>query len=208
MNKRTQRRYPPGNRRDPGRVAPASVPREDVSVSQKSMWAVFLVALMALVGGTSTGGEPDGYLSFRYERVESEEETGAGGPEVVHLDVRSRVDLTDGRLTLAIPDGIGLRILNPSWQEKLRETVADDGSRRLEADLEGFGPSAPIRLHLEFRPPSDGGGIVSFTVGGVTPDGRTIREATGMSVGHPGSRGTRRHGAVEYPAVPYDGAER
>jgi len=166
------------------------------------MWAVFLVVVFALVaGGDTRGTEPDGYLSFRPLRIENGNGGEPGDDLVIRLDVRSLVVLRNSRLTLTVPTAVASRVLTASWEDRFRQVSGPDGVRILEADLESFDPGRPVVVRFEFTPPEGAGGIVSFTVDGTTDAGKVIREAIGISIGHPGRPGVHRHGAVEYPAV-------
>jgi hypothetical protein len=176
-------------------------------VPQRDKWAVFLIVALALiVAGPSQGTEPDGYLAFRPLRIQNG--GGTAGVEIIRLDVRTHVAFPESRLTVAVPSEIAARVLSPSWEDRFRQIPGPDGVRLLEADIGEFEPGSAVVIRFEFTPPDGAGGIVSFTVDGATADGREVREATGISIGQPGAPGNRRHGAIEYPAVPVPEATR
>lgn len=129
------------------------------------------------------------------------DETG----ETLRLSIIPDRLMTEVTLRLEIPEMLALTPGAGPFQDRFRERVAREGFRTLEAGL-GAIPARSI-LQLSFRPSGHEtrGGVVAFIVEGQTAGGIQVRDAIGVAVGHPGERPIRRHGALEFPAVPLPG---
>lgn len=126
--------------------------------------------------------------------------------EVLSLSIIPDRTLLNAMFRLESPEPV---ILDPAagpFQDRFRRRVAREGFQALEAEL-GKLPERGL-LRLSFRPSGHQvrGGVVSFILEAETEDGKQIREAIGVAVGYPGERPTRRHGALEFPAVSLPGA--
>jgi hypothetical protein len=173
-------------------------------VSEKNRWAGFFVIFLIVVSLPLGAVEPEGFFRLRTTWIE------AGVPVAyqpgtaersTRLEIAPVTGVDSSRITILVPEVVALRF-EPSWAEVVEEMPPQDGRRSYRLVLGTLPAGAPVRIDLEFRPPADGGGIVSFLVEGTTVDGRPVRDAAGWSVGHPGPRPVLRHGAVEYPLVP------
>ncbi len=126
------------------------------------------------------------------------DETG----ETLRLSIIPDQALVNATLRLEIPGSLALEPGAGPFQDRFVERVAQEGHRALEAGLGEL--TARSILRLSFRPSAHRlrGGVVAFILEGETVQGKQVREAIGVAVGHPGERPVRRHGALEFPAVP------
>ena len=125
--------------------------------------------------------------------------------EVLSLSIIPDRTLRNAMFRLESPETVVLDPVAGPFQERFRRRVAREGFQTLEAEL-GQLPERAL-LRLSFRPSGHQvrGGVVSFILEAETLDGEPVREAIGVAVGHPGERPSRRHGALEFPAVSLPG---
>ena len=168
-----------------------------MSLSGQAKVVIFLVFALMLSTGIQAS-EP-----YTFARIEPEwDEAG----EVLSLSIIPDLTLANAVFRLESPETIVLEPTAGPFQDRFRERPANGEIRILESGL-GEIPERLV-LRLSFRPSGHQvqGGVVSFILEGETASGDPVREAIGVAVGHPGERAVRRHGALEFPAVPLDGA--
>ena len=170
---------------------------------EKNQWAGFFVTILIVASLPLGAIEPEGFFRLHTTWIE------AGVPVAYQPDTDRRstrleiapvTGVDSSRITILVPEVVTVQF-EPSWAEAVEELPPQDGRRSYRLELGALTAGAPVRIGLEFRPPTEGGGIVSFLVEGTTVDGRPVRDAAGWSVGHPGPRPVLRHGAAEYPLV-------
>jgi hypothetical protein len=170
------------------------------SAIRTGLAACFLLIVVQLASAT----EPDGYVRIRCDRLDIAPQVDPeDGRQITNLRlaIQSVVPLTEAKLDVTAPRSVQIMPLTSPWDSRLSFVSSDEDTQRIRVRLEHLDPASPVLLVIQFEWPSDGGGIASFLVEGEAADGRHIREAVGVAIGHPGIKSLQRVGAEEFPAV-------
>jgi len=163
-----------------------------------------LLATSALGPTGALASEPFGRVQLHADWAESDKPEGstpAGAPRELRLSLRSLVALDDAELTVSFPSALSIKTVEPSWDEKFFTVATGNGQRAIRADLVRLEAKTPLVLAFEITLPPEGGGVVSFEVTGTGSDGRRVHEAIGFAPRPSFPAGTRRLGALEFPAT-------
>jgi len=127
---------------------------------------------------------------------------------IIRVEIRPRVTLDGVELVAAAPSGLALRVGPAPRAVEFRELTRSERGPALSAQLEQL--TAGETLTVEFEVVADRAerGPLVISVTGQDGKGRPVREAIGVSIPHPNTGGTRRLGAIEFPAqvLPRDGS--
>ena len=168
--------------------------------SNRRGWLVRPLALLLAVclGAvpSTLATEPDGHFRLRIERLPS-----ADGSTVVRLKLQPFAAVVDASLTVSAPIEFELRPQTPSVLGEPLPIVTDPGTTAARASLRELDPSRVSSIELELLLPPGAYGTIDFVIEGRDANTRRIRDAVGFLVPDPGSRGKRRLGAVEFPAL-------
>jgi len=156
------------------------------------------LAVGLLVAQVASGTEPDGDVRLTVER----QAPGADGAERFRVIVDSAATLEQCTLAFGEPDGFSLSVAGSADDGDVAPAYrTNDGVAMFEWAL---GPlAARAQRVVEFRvvaPPGESA-RTDIVVTGRRADGRAVHGAAGVSLGRVVSRGTRRHGAIEFPAA-------
>ncbi len=178
------------------------------AVTTCAVRAALAVVLLATTFGTGPLAlEPEAELPLRWEWSDAADPGGVPGGKL-RLSIGARAPVESARLAVSVPPGIDAEILSRPWSETARESLAEDGTRRLRIDLGRLDPARLLTIELRLTAAPGAGGVVSFSVRGVRVDGRPQRSATGVAVGQPGQPGVVRDGAREFRGVRSSGGTR
>ena len=142
--------------------------------------------------------EPRGFVSM----VPSwQEDAAVNSPPVLKMVVQPDISLENAVFQVRFPDSV---LVQPSGSSagRFHPVEAPKGYLAFAVDLGSL--AASDLAAFEFTPSGyeSRGVILGFILQGTTADGKGVQEAVGVPAGHPGSRGTRKFGAIEFPAVP------
>lgn len=155
-----------------------------------------------LLSGLATAIEPDGVIGLRPEWVAASDPSDPEAGRVLDLGIRPALALRDAQLVVDLPPGAGwLGLPSGAAGPALEESVAPDGTRSVRIPLGDVAAMAQRVIRMAFTHAPGSGAVVTLRVEGLGPEG-TLAEAVGVTVGHPGSPGRSRNGALEYRAVP------
>ena len=162
--------------------------------------AGMLLLALALAATPVRAAEPFGHIHIQATPIEAADESAGSPRRLIRLDLRSLVTLEEVHLTVSAPAEFSVRAVLPEDDARFGSVPAATGRRAMRASLNRLVKAEHRRLEFEILLPPDGDGIVSFAIEGRDESGRTIRDALGLAV-REGSTGTRRAGAVEFPAT-------
>jgi hypothetical protein len=148
--------------------------------------------------------EPDGYLRIRPGWLQDPgggDEGSLQDGKILRLSLESITPLSGAVLTVTLPETIRIEPLTERWRGTFLHVDAGEGRQAIQVSLEQLRPGAVLLLDFELSAAADESGIASFRIEAVSASGRTVNEAAGITLGHPGVRPVRRHGAMEFPAV-------
>jgi len=169
------------------------------------LWVSALTPLLLFVSSSpAPAHEPQGVILFDTEGVTSPAEGAAGlnpGEKVVTLVVRSVRSLRGAVLTHEAPVAISQRLATLQLPgEAARLVDPYDGKSPAAIDLGPLEAGSPVILQFAESWAEGTGGVVSFTVEAVMPDGKVLHEAYGQVVGTPGQKPVIHDGLIEFPA--------
>ena len=154
-------------------------------------WILIAVILLSLAGNVFPS-EPVGNFQFEVDWVRE---------HVVRVRLQALTLLDDVTLTVTTPVEFALNPLEVTAREAFRHAPADTGRLAFRTDLPQLDPATRVVFEFEWILPLDRAGVLEFIVEGRNKSGRFIRDAVGFSARESGSAGTRRLGAVEFPAA-------
>jgi len=138
--------------------------------------------------------DPQGHLVLSVAPVASGVE---GLPARLRLTIEPVSTLSGAELRIREPEGSAIVPVPPPGGDGA-DMPERDGDAVVLGDLV---PGRVVVLDFEVSLARGSGGIAGFTITGTLPSGRTVHEAIGWTLGHPGPRPVRRFGATEYSAV-------
>jgi hypothetical protein len=172
------------------------------------LWAVLCVFSVTGVVSYVQSVEADGFVRIHPGWLE-EHDGGSGGSlqegRVLRLSLQPVVALEDTVLTVMLPRDIRIDPLTEPWSERFQPVLMDGEKQAIRVTLGRILPNTGLLLDFEFLAAGEESGIASFRIEAKTASGRQVHEAAGVTLGHPGVRPVRRHGAMEFPAVTIPG---
>jgi len=174
------------------------------SLRKLAIWTGLAACFLLVVVQLASATEPDGYVRIRCDRLDIAPQVDPeDGRHItsLRLAIQSVIPLTEAKLDVTAPRSVQIRPLTSPEDSPLNFVSSDEDAQRMRVRFEHLDPASPVHIVIQFEWPSDGGGIASFVVEGEAANGRHIREAVGVAIGHPGTKSLQRVGAEEFPAV-------
>lgn len=175
----------------------------------RALVASLVTIVIILLAGIASApaAEPDGAVRFTFRWSEPDRgaraEALAGPGAVLHLDIGPYADLRDVELDVRVPPGVEVRPFAADVDDAgVRSRVDGDGTTVWTVPVGAVPRGATASLRFACRLAGEPGAVASFFVRGTDAAGRPVADAAGVAVGRPGAEPARRHGALEYLAVP------
>jgi len=162
--------------------------------------ALLAAGILAFPAPRAAASEPYGHVLLQ---ADWRDDGQAAGPGVrrLRLSLQASVPLDDAELTVTLPASFAVKAVEPTWDDKFHAIPASGSQRAIRAPLDRLDAEKWLNLEFELVLPSQGGGVISFSVEGRTSKGRRVRDAIGLVARDSGSSGVLRLDAVEFPAT-------
>ena len=180
------------------------------AVRRRRVLGVCLALSFLITAGTAIGDEPVGRVRFLPRWIEgaAEVDPPAGGVGVLRLEIHPFVSVQGARFTASVPPGLEVEPIAVPAGARFRPVPSGNDDLWIQVSLGTLAKAAPLTFDFRLGHLTEKGGIADFFIEGTTEEGVAFREAVGVPVGHPGTQGVLRHGAIEFPAVPGPEEER